>query len=259
MALMKPFQLVFELGSNLSLRDSAIHFDGLLSNICFRHTGCTETALAMLDDLLLFNDEYGIYHASAMAFGVTPEQSIVARTRHYVGAMVNGKDLRDDIILPTKIGSRGKEQYRRVNVSGGPEKLRLNKYRAYYSACVVFHGVGDIARIERLTQFHCARIGVNANSGGGTINQMVIREIDQDYSFIDVHGQVARNLPCSFFKSQFQEGVKARSPSLPGAADGALDPEGIEPLPVRAPYWKSHHRFSTTDAVRVEKIRRVVI
>ena len=62
MAMMKPFELVFELGSNISLRGSAIHFDGLLSNVCFRHTGSIDKALSMLDDLLLFDQEYGIYH-----------------------------------------------------------------------------------------------------------------------------------------------------------------------------------------------------
>ncbi|MGI2030017.1 hypothetical protein [Endozoicomonas acroporae] len=248
MVVMKPFQLVFELGSNISLRDSAIHLDGLLSNVCFRHTGCLEKALSMLDDLLLFDQEHGIYHASALAFGVSPEQSIVARSRHYVGAMRSGRELRDDLILPTQTTRAGKEQYRKITVAGGPEKLRLNKYQAYYSPYVVFHGVGDIARIDRLVQFHCCRIGVNANSGGGAINQMAIKEIQQDYSFIDVHGQVARNLPLSWLQANRSAMENDSLNSLPG-----------EPLPVRAPYWYSHHRFSTTDAVAVEKIRRVVI
>lgn len=248
MAVMRPFQLVFELGSNISLRGHALHLDGLLSHVCFRHTGCTEKGLAMLDDLLLFNKAHGIYHGSAMAFGVTPEQSIIARSRHYVGSMFHGRDLRDETLLPLKVSAAGKEQYRKINIFGGPEKLRLNKYPAYYSPYVVFHGVGDIARIDRLVEFHCSRLGVNANSGGGTINHMAIKEIDQDYSFIDAHGQVARNLPVSFF----QEG-------LPASPCGELNLNDSEPLPVRAPYWQSHHRFSTVEAVAVEKIRRVLI
>ncbi len=89
---------------------------------------------------------------------------------------------------------------------------------------------------------------MNANSGGGTINHMAIKEIGQDYSFIDAHGQVARNLPVSLFK----EGLKV-TPS------GELDLNDSEPLPVRAPYWQSHDRFSTVDAIGVEKIRRVLI
>ncbi len=160
MAVMKPFELVFELGSNISLRGHALHLDGLLSNACFRHTGCTEKALAMLDELLFFNKEHGIYHASALAFGVTAARSIVARTRHYVSAMHHGRDLRDDTLSPLKVSLTGKEQYRKINIFGGPEKLRLNKYQAYYSPYVVFHGVGDIDRIDRL----CA---VSLQSGSG--------------------------------------------------------------------------------------------
>ena len=248
MALMKPFELVFELGSNISLRGSAIHLDGLLFNVCFRHTGCPEQALSMLDELLLFDNAHGIYHGSAVAFGVTPEHSIVASTRHYVGAMRHGRELRDDIIAPNQISRTGKELYRKITITGGPEKLRLNKHQAYYSPYVVFHGVGDIARIDRLVQFHCARIGVNANSGGGTVRHTLIREIDQDYSCVDGLGQIARNLPVSWFK----EGLKASPIS-------GLNLDESEPLPVRAPYWHSHHRYATADAVAVEKIRRVVI
>lgn len=252
MAMMKPFELVFELGSNTSLRGSAIHFDGLLSNVCFRHTGSTDKALSMLDDLLLFDQEYGIYHASALAFGVTAEQSIVARTRHYVGSMRHRDDLRDETLQPTWLSSTGQERYKKVYITGGPERLRLNKHQAYYSPYLVFHGVGDIARIERLVQFHCQRIGVNANSGSGTVKQMAIKEIDQDFSFIDAHGQVARNLPCSFLQA-VQGGFSGAS------GVGGLSALASEPLPVRAPYWKTHHRFSMVDAVAVEKIRRVVI
>lgn len=253
MAMMKPFELTFELGSNITLRDSAIHMDGLLSNVCFRHTGCTEKALSMLDDLLLFNQDYGIYHASALAFGVTEKQSIVACTRHYVGNMRHGDDLRDETLQPTWMRTPARaERYRNVYIKGGPERQRLNKYQAYYSPYLVFHGVGDIARIERLVQFYCARIGVNANSGSGTVKQMAIKEIGQDFSFIDAHGQVARNLPCSFLQA-------AEDGSLGASAVGGLAALASEPLPVRAPYWKTHHRFSTVDAVAVEKVRRVVI
>ncbi len=138
---------------------------------------------------------------SALAFGVTAEQSIVARTRHYVGSMRHRDDLRDETLQPTWLSSTGQERYKKVYITGGPERLRLNKHQAYYSPYLVFHGVGDIARIERLVQFHCQRIGVNANSGSGTVKQMAIKEIDQDFSFIDAHGQVARNLPCSFLQA----------------------------------------------------------
>lgn len=247
MAVMKPFELVFELGSNISLRSSAIHLDGLLSNVCFRHTGCTEKALSMLDDLLLFDTDHGMYHASAMAFGVTPEHSIIARTRHYVGAM----RLRDDTVAPNKVSSSGTELYRKININGGPEKLRLNKYQAYYSPYLIFHGVGDIARIDQLVQFHCARIGVNANSGGGTVNHIAIKEIDDDFSFIDGQGQIARNLPVSWLQAWRQ--------SASPAVNEALNTDASEPVPIRAPYWKSHHRFSTAEAVAVDKVRRVLI
>ena len=248
MAVMKPFELVFELGSNITLRNHAIHLDGLLSNACYRHTGCSEKALTLLDDLLLFDAKHRMYHGSAMAFGVTPEQSITARTRHYVGVM----RLRDDTLLPSKISPSGTEQYRKITVNGGPERSRLNKYQAFYSPYLVFHGVGDIERIDRLVQFHCSRLGVNANSGSGTVNHVAIKEIDQDFSCIDAHGQIARNLPVSWLKARQNTGS-----TLP--PDTALNLDNGETLPVCAPYWHSHHRFTTTEAVAVEKIRRVVI
>ena len=243
MALMKPFELIFEIGSNIILRNKCIHLDGLLSNVCYRHTCCSGKALKMLDDLLLFDNRHGMYHASSMALGVTAEQSIVACTRHYIGSMKSGKQLRSDIISPTKTTAKGYEQYRKVNVQGGPERNRLSRHQAYYSPYIIFHGVGDIAKIDRLVQFHCARIGSNAGSGAGTVDNINMREIDTDLSIVDSHGQIAKNLPVSWIRESGSNVSFARS----------------EQLPIRAPYWQAHEKYSTSEAVAVEKIRRVVV
>lgn len=242
MAVMKPFELTFKLGSNLTLRNKVLHLDGLLSNVCYRHIGCPEKALTMLDDLLLFNPEHRMYHASAMAFGVTGEQGIIACSRYYVGNLKHGKQLRDDLILPTKTTGKG-EQYRKINIQGGPEKNRLNKHQAYYSPYIIFHGVGDVDKIDKLVQFHCSRIGSNAGSGSGTVDSIRVREIEADFSFVDAHGQIAKNLPLSWIEQSNQKLNFART----------------EQLPIKAPYWQSHHKFSTSEAVAVEKIRRVVV
>ncbi|WP_139117338.1 hypothetical protein [Endozoicomonas atrinae] len=239
----KSFELVFETGSPVTLRKHPIHLDGLLSYACFQHTGCPEKALAMLHTLLKYDEHHDLYHGSALAFGVTPEQGITARHRHYVGSLRFGKQLRDNRITPSRVANDGTEVFRRVFTTGGPEKSRLNRFEAFHSPWLVFHGVGDIHRIESLAQFYCARIGVNANSGSGTVRNLWINTIDHDYSMIDAHGQIARNLPMTWLQNQEQAPDYTRSASIP----------------VKAPYWPGHQQYRPVDGVPADKVRRVIL
>ncbi|GAA4648604.1 hypothetical protein GCM10023116_08730 [Kistimonas scapharcae] len=236
-----PFELVFETGSPVTLRRHALHLDGLLSALCFRHTGCPEKALGMLKELLLWN-EHGFYHASAMAFGVTPEQTITAQTRHSVGRMRHGTLLHESLLAPIKINRHGENVYRKVNINGGPERNRLNRWNACHAPYLVFHGVGDVDHIGALTAFYCSRVGVNSNAGSGTVQGVYARAIDDDLSCIDGGGGVARNLPVSWFNDN---GI-----NIPVAR--------TRYLPVTAPYWSNHNACKAVEAVPVEKIRRVI-
>lgn len=244
---MTPFELIFETGSPVTLRKHPIHLDGLLSYILYKHTSCPTRALTLLPELLLYDQHHGIYHASALAFGVTPEQGITAQHRHYVGNMIHGKHLRDDRITPSRTQPDGTEHYRKIITAGGPEKSRLNKYNAWHAPYLVFHGVGDIQRIAPLVQFYCTRIGVNANSGSGTIRNRWINPIDQDYSLIDAHGQIARNLPLTWLQEQAEAGNQI--PDYTRATQ----------LPVKAPYWQDHEQYQTVEGVAVSKIRRIIM
>lgn len=236
-----PFELVFETGSPVILNQYPLHFDGLLSNICYKHTGCPQEGLEMLQELLLRSEMYGLYHASSMAFGVNSTQGVVASYRHYVGSMKTGKQLRDDLISPTTLNKNCDACYRKLTVAGGPERNRLRKYAAYHSPYLVFHGVGDIRRVEPLIRFYCSKLGVNANSGAGTVRSFSIKEIQHDYSLFDERGELARNVPIQMYKDMSSAHHEVRR------------------LPITAPYWRGHVSYSEVQAVQVEKIRRVLI
>lgn len=236
-----PFELVFETGSPVILNQYPLHFDGLLSNICYKHTGCPQEGIEMLRELLLWNEEHGLYHASAMAFGVNSTQGVIASHRHYVGSMKTGKQLRDDLISPTALNKNGDGSYRKLIVAGGPERNRLRKYAAYHSPYLVFHGVGDIRSVEPLIRFYCSRLGVNANSGAGTVRSFSIREIEHDYSFFDETGELARNVPIQMYKEM------------------SSTHHEVKTLPITAPYWRGHINYSEVQAVQVGKVRRVLI
>ncbi|GIC77625.1 hypothetical protein [Moritella sp. F3] len=237
----KPFELMFEVGSPIILGRHPIHLDGLLSNLCYKHTGCPQEALTMLKELLTWDGEHQIYHASAMAFGVHAEQGISATTRNYVGNMKSGKQLRDDLIAPTKVTKQGVSSYRKLQILGGPERNRLNKHAAYHSPYVIFHGVGDITKIEALVRFYCTRLGVNANSGSGTIKSFSIRAIETDLSLIDGTGTHARNMPVALLKQKTGQVLVGTK------------------MPVAAPYWRGHDNYTETMAIAVPRVRRLLV
>ncbi len=249
MAVMKPFELVFELGSNITLRNHAIHLDGLLSNACYRHTGCSEKALTLLDDLLLFDAKHRMYHGSAMAFGVTPEQSITARTPALCGGLC---DCGTIPCCPVKSPRPALNSTVRSRSTVALNDRGLISTRPFIHRTWCFMGWVILSALTGWCSSIVPGWALMPNSGSGTVNHVAIKEIDQDFSCIDAHGQIARNLPVSWLKARINTGS-----TLP--PDAALNLDNGEDLPVCAPYWHSHHRFTTTEAVAVEKIRRVII
>jgi hypothetical protein len=76
-----------------------------------------DTVLARLKEILLFNDELGVFHASSLRFGITPEQGIGAASSvrcDYLG----DEKLSSAMFSPRSRGGK----FTRVITTGGPTK-----------------------------------------------------------------------------------------------------------------------------------------
>lgn len=199
-----PFELRIQLRTPMELGRYSVRLDGLLWHTLYLHLGCPVKAQEALSDYLAdVKNDFGqrYYKASSMAFGLmgilnTGKQEVVesllAVTRAKVGVMRDGSDLSPERFKPN--GGAGK-RYKRVVTDGGAYKARLNKNPAYFANHIVFYGVGKGDEIADLMQFYVGAVGVNANSGSGTIGDISAFNVENDFSLVDQFGLPARPLP----------------------------------------------------------------
>ena len=179
---MKPLHISVEILSPILLPKYPIHLDALLYAAIKDNSDMDDdTILKVIDSVLDKQD--GVYKSSAMRFLKTnhfpvtySERSLATRT-HWEDWEFSQHEKSKSII-----------------VKGGGFRKRVTTFNAVNVHAVDFHAVGDPSRIEHL--LNCLGfIGLNNNQGFGEIGSITIEEAEQDYSFIDEDGNLARCLP----------------------------------------------------------------
>jgi len=203
---MTPFELRIRLLTPMEVGRFSVRLDGLLWHALYLHLGCPIAAQEALGDYLepvenAAGQRY--YKASSMVFGLVGKintgkkevvESLLALTRAKVGVMRDGSDLSPEKFKPNSANGK---RYTRVITFGGVYKNRLDKNPAYFASHVVFHGVGKGQEIAELIEFYVGAIGINSNSGSGTIGEVTAFTTHKDYSLVDQFGFPARPLPVS--------------------------------------------------------------
>lgn len=212
---MNPFELRIRLLTPMEVGRFGIRLDGLLWHTLYLHLGCPIKAKDALHDYLAVVDNnagQSYFKASSMQFGLigqlntgskTVVESLLALTRAKVGTMRDGSDLSPEKFKPNS--STGK-RYTRIVTTGGVYKNRLDKKQAYFANHTVFHGVGKGEEIADLMAFYVGALGINSNSGSGTIGKIQAIHAQHDYSLLDSQGFPARPIPLGDYTPK--EGVE---------------------------------------------------
>lgn len=191
---MKPFEIKIRLLTPMIVTRYPVTLDSLLWHTLFLHYHNEQTATDHLSDYLHQTD--GVYHASSLYFGVTPQQTLIACNYVTVGVMRPGKDLHPDLFKPT---AKNGEKYTNVIVEGGHYRNRIGKHNAYYAPYLVFYGNGNSENIAAMFEYYLLAIGKEANRGVGQIGAINVKEINVDRSHLDEKGHVSRPLPVDLY------------------------------------------------------------
>ncbi|KXS55436.1 MAG: hypothetical protein AWU57_215 [Marinobacter sp. T13-3] len=186
----QPIRIRAPLRSSLRLGRIPVHLDALLWHALFLKTGDPDAASERLPTLLA--QDQGVYRASAMAFGIYPNQApVIATQTATVGTMRKDTDLLPELMHPN--GRKGK--YSKLQVEGGPYKNRLTKYPTHHAPEVVWDAVGDGDAICHLLNFYVLAVGLEANRGFGAVGTFQWDAMNEDHSWRTAEGDLARVLP----------------------------------------------------------------
>lgn len=206
---MKPFSVVFDIQTAIQMGPYPLHLDGLL--FWMLEEQCShdrEAALSLLDTVLAKRE--GVYMASAMAAYLPRHEIAVQHDTTYSGRLDWG-----EYPYPTK--------KKKIMTAGGPYRNRIKTYQGILLKQVIFHGVGDLQMVETLLQM-TPGVGMNAKRGAGEISAVNVQETDEDWSWVDINGSLARVLPMTVFSAL----------QLPSSVTGSVEDVAFVP-----PYNKS--------------------
>lgn len=189
---MRPYRLVMKGVSPVVIIGIAPSFDGILYEAASQvlTTEQPDAIRAWLRDILLFNDELGVFHASSLMFGITPEQGINAvfsvRCDHFCEEKLSSSMFSPRI-------HRGK--FPRIKLVGGPTKQRLTERPAYAAPYYVFDFVGVREVVLQLLTMTFVGVGYDVfSAANGQFTDVSIIPLGADVS-IDVGGVAMRPLP----------------------------------------------------------------
>lgn len=178
---MKSIKISMEISSPILVPKYPIHLDALLYSSLQLNTNWSENEI--LDELKkILAIENGVFKASAMRFTRTKQQPItfkkcsLATRTHW-----------------TEWPYSSHERAKTITTKGGGFRRRVTSYNGIVTPCVEFHAVGVPDRIHYLLDV-LGFIGLCNNQGFGEITNIQIEE-DQDFSFFDEQGSLARCLP----------------------------------------------------------------
>ncbi len=233
---MKPFKLTIDLLIPTIITKQPVTLDALLWHCNFLHCHDETVATKRIEKYLKKTD--GVFHASALQFGVTSQQTLIACESVSVGTMREDTDLHPDLFKPTSKKKNAKNPYPNIVVTGGAYRNTVRKYQSYHAPVIVFYGVGDGEAVAQMLTYYVIAIGKNATDGVGEIGDVRVEEIEHDRSFFDAEGQLNRPLPLEMYKKL-----------------GGEDTEETQQLGLIPPYRLN----STQPCVVPERIKRIII
>lgn len=191
---MKPISVLINLGSPIELPKNPIHLDALLYAAIEELGG----DVAMLDDILAKSDN--IYHASAMQYIRSVVAPICAVSVAHP-TVTKWADFTGDI------------KKKSISEKGGPFRKRMTKRNGILVGQVMFNAVGDADKITWLLN-SLGFIGLSNRQGYGEIRSVQIAEDQQDFSWFDDTGALARVLPVTLMPNGDQGNYLVRDNSF---------------------------------------------
>lgn len=221
---LKPYRVIMKALSPVVISGFAPSLDGILYEAVSQTIPGSDhdAVMARLKEILLFSDELGVFHASSLRFGITPEQGVGAATSvrcDYLGP----EKLSSSMFSPREYGGK----FTRVMLIGGPTKKRMTTRPAYSAPYLTFDFVGDAGAVEILLNH--AHVGVGYDyfsAGNGQFNNVMIIPLDNDTS-ISSEGMATRPVPVD----KGLEGLRGVSALVPpyfiGERVGVIYPEPV--------------------------------
>ncbi|MBZ7735739.1 hypothetical protein FML36_28060 [Klebsiella pneumoniae] len=222
---LKPYRVIMSSLTPVVISGIAPSLDGILYEALSQVIPSNEpdTVLARLKEILLFNDELGVFHASSLRFGITPEQGIGATSS------VRCDYLGDEKLSSAMFSPRSRAgKFTRVITTGGPTKKRMTTRPAYSAPYLTFDFVGDDESVEILLNH--AHVGVGFDyfsAANGEFNNVMIIPLDCDTS-ISFEGMATRPVPVN----KGLDGIRGVSPLVPPYFIGDKT-SVVYPAPVR--------------------------
>lgn len=205
---LKPYRVIMSSLSPVVISGIAPSLDGILYEALSQVIPSQEPEIVLerLKGILLFNDELGVFHASSLCFGITPEHGIGAASSvrcDYLGE----EKLSSAMFSPRSRGGK----FTRVTIAGGPTKKRMTTRPGYSAPYLTFDFVGDGDVVELLLNH--AHVGVGYDyfsAANGEFNNVTIIPLDSDTS-ISHKGMATRPVPVN----TGLEGIFGISPLIP--------------------------------------------
>lgn len=222
---MRPYRVIMKGISPVVLSGFAPSLDGILYEALSQvlATDSPETIRTRLREILLFNEETGVFHASSLTCAITPEQGVNA------AFSVRCDCLRNEKLSPAMFRPRIHQgKFSRLYLQGGPTKKRSTSRPAYAAPWYSFDFVGVRESVLRLLTLAHVGIGYDFfSAANGEFTDVSIIPLDEDSS-INAEGRAARPVPV---KTGLQ-GLRGFSPLVPPYFSDEKEPV-IYPEPVR--------------------------
>lgn len=187
----KNYRVIIKTGTPIVLTQFAPSFDALIYEAMEQNSLLNQDQiLEEMKSIIKWNEELGIFHASAMRF-IVNEQHAVTR-KNYVRATTQKDLFRSENFKPN-----GKRGYSAIQTEGGAFKKRLTERLSYSAIAVCFDVVCDQLSVKRLLNNAFIGVGYDAfSSGSGQITSIEFLEMEEDVSIM-LNGQARCNIPCS--------------------------------------------------------------
>lgn len=224
---LKPYRVVITTGTPIVMTQFAPTFDALVYEALEQFTNLKpEDIVNKMKELILWNSDLGVFHASAMRFVVGDDYAVVRKNYVRVSSQ-------KDIFLSKNFSPNGRNgTYKGVITGGGAFKKKITERLAYSSKAVCFDVVCNETLVKRLLQNSFVGIGYDAFSAGmGEIRSIEFIEVEEDLS-ISFNGKARRNIP-------------ADKMQLNGET---------ELTPVVPPYYTKHNKVAAYTPERISTI-----
>ncbi|HGN8926113.1 TPA: hypothetical protein ACK1K0_004171 [Klebsiella pneumoniae] len=220
----KPYRVIMKSLSPVVISGIPPSLDGVLYEAISQVIASNNPSevLPALRDVLLFNEALGVFHASSLRFGITPEQGVSAATSVRCDYFSQEK-LSSAMFSPKERGGK----YSLIRLEGGPTKKRLTSRPAYSAPYLTFDFAGDADAVEKLLTLTHVGVGYDYfSAANGEFTDVRIIPLDEDISISS--GNVAvRPVP----DTSGLDGVKGLSPLIPpyfhGEKVGVVYPEPV--------------------------------